>query len=84
AHGGTVDNTKGTMSATGTATIQAGNLINREGLLAAVGDVTAKVGQLNNASGTLGSQSGNLNVTSAGAIDNAAGKLVAAQDVALR
>ncbi|WP_247664421.1 hemagglutinin repeat-containing protein [Ralstonia pseudosolanacearum] len=83
AHGGTVDNTKGTMSATGTATIQAGSLINQAGQLAAMGDVTANVGQLNNASGTLGSQSGNLNVTSAGAIDNAAGKLVAAQDATL-
>ncbi|MHA6912635.1 hemagglutinin repeat-containing protein [Ralstonia pseudosolanacearum] len=82
-HGGTVDNTKGTMSATGTATIQAGSLINQAGLLAAMGDVTANVGQLNNAAGTLGSQSGNLNVTSAGAIDNAAGKLVAAQDATL-
>nr|WP_247688820.1 hemagglutinin repeat-containing protein [Ralstonia pseudosolanacearum] len=83
AHGGAVDNTKGTMSATGTATIDAGSLINQGGMLAAVGDVTAKVGQLNNAAGTLGSQSGNLNVTSAGAIDNAAGKLVAAQAVSL-
>ncbi|WP_247538203.1 filamentous hemagglutinin N-terminal domain-containing protein, partial [Ralstonia pseudosolanacearum] len=82
-HGGTVDNTKGTMSAIGTATIQAGSLINQAGLLAAMGDVTANVGQLNNAAGTLGSQSGNLSVTSAGAIDNAAGKLVAAQAVSL-
>ncbi|OAI75383.1 hemagglutinin, partial [Ralstonia solanacearum] len=83
AHGGTVDNTKGTMSATGTATMQAGSLINQAGQLAAMGDVTANVGQLDNAAGTLGSQSGNLNVTSADAIDNAAGKLVAAQDATL-
>ncbi|WP_247313531.1 hemagglutinin repeat-containing protein [Ralstonia pseudosolanacearum] len=82
-HGGAVDNTKGTMSATGAATIQAGSLINHEGTLAAMGDVTANVGQLDNAAGTLGSQTGNLNVTSAGAIDNAAGKLVAAQDATL-
>ncbi|MGC5802859.1 hemagglutinin repeat-containing protein, partial [Ralstonia pseudosolanacearum] len=40
-------------------------------------------GRLDNTGGGLGSQSGGLNVTSAGAIDNAGGKLVAAQDASL-
>ncbi len=83
ARGGTIDNAKGTMSATGTATINAGGLINQAGLLAAVGDVTTNVDRLDNTGGTLGSQSGNLSVTSVNAIANAGGKLVAAQDATL-
>ncbi|UNJ28232.1 hemagglutinin repeat-containing protein [Ralstonia solanacearum] len=83
ARGGTIDNTKGTVSAAGTATVDAGSLINQGGTLAAVGDVRANVGRLDNTGGALGSQSGGLNVTSAGAIENAGGKLVAAQDATL-
>ncbi|MGC5831082.1 hemagglutinin repeat-containing protein [Ralstonia pseudosolanacearum] len=83
ARGGTIDNTKGTVSAAGTATVDAGSLINQGGTLAAVGDVRANVGRLDNTGGALGSQSGGLSVTSAGAIDNAGGKLVAAQDATL-
>ncbi|MGA4113886.1 filamentous hemagglutinin N-terminal domain-containing protein, partial [Ralstonia nicotianae] len=83
ARGGTIDNTKGAVSAAGTATVNAGSLINQGGTLAAVGDVRANVGRLDNTGGALGSQSGGLNVTSAGAIDNAGGKLVAAQDATL-
>ncbi|QCX49532.1 hemagglutinin repeat-containing protein [Ralstonia pseudosolanacearum] len=83
ARGGTIDNTKGTVSAAGTATVDAGSLINQGGTLAAVADVRANVDRLNNTGGTLGSQSGGLSVTSAGAIDNAGGKLVAAQDATL-
>ncbi|ARU23365.1 hypothetical protein RSSE_c2972 [Ralstonia solanacearum] len=84
ARGGTIDNTKGTVSAAGTATVDAGSLINQGGMLAAVADVQANVGRLmNNTGGALGSQSGGLNVTSTGAIDNAGGKLVAAQDATL-
>ncbi len=83
ARGGTIDNTKGSVSAAGTATVDAGSLINQGGTLAAVADVQANVGRLNNTGGALGSQSGGLNVTSTGAIDNAGGKLVAAQDATL-
>ncbi|WP_247424824.1 hemagglutinin repeat-containing protein, partial [Ralstonia pseudosolanacearum] len=83
ARGGTIDNTKGTVSAAGTATVDAGSLINQGGTLAAAADVRANVGRLNNTGGALGSQSGGLSVTSAGAIDNAGGKLVAAQDATL-
>ncbi|BEU62383.1 hypothetical protein MAFF301524_21830 [Ralstonia pseudosolanacearum] len=83
ARGGTIDNTKGTVSAAGTATVDAGSLINQGGTLAAVGDVRANVGRLDNTGGALGSQSGGLSVTSAGAIENAGGKLVAAQDATL-
>ncbi len=36
ARGGTIDNTKGTVSAAGTATVDAGSLINQGGTLAAV------------------------------------------------
>ncbi|WP_412548924.1 hemagglutinin repeat-containing protein [Ralstonia pseudosolanacearum] len=83
ARGGTIDNTKGAVSAAGTATVNAGSLINQGGTLAAVGDVRANVGRLDNTGGALGSQSASLNVTSTGAIDNAGGKLVAAQDASL-
>ncbi|MFV8594086.1 hemagglutinin repeat-containing protein [Ralstonia pseudosolanacearum] len=80
ARGGTIDNTKGTVSAAGTATVHAGSLINQGGTLAAVADVQANVGRLDNTGGALGSQTASLSVTSTGAIDNAAGKLVAARD----
>ncbi|BEU74093.1 MULTISPECIES: hemagglutinin repeat-containing protein [Ralstonia solanacearum species complex] len=83
ARGGTIDNTKGTVSAAGTATVNAGSLINQGGTLAAVAAVRANVGRLDNTGGALGSQSAGLSVTSAGAIDNAGGKLVAAQDATL-
>ncbi|MGA4397954.1 hemagglutinin repeat-containing protein [Ralstonia nicotianae] len=83
ARGGTIDNTKGTVSAAGTATVDAGSLINQGGTLAAVGDVRANVGRLDNTGGALGSQTASLNVASTGAIDNAGGKLVAAQDATL-
>ncbi|QVX38410.1 hemagglutinin repeat-containing protein [Ralstonia solanacearum] len=82
--GGTIDNTKGTVSAAGTATVDAGSLINQGGTLAAVADVQANVGRLDNTGGALGSQSASLSMTSAGAIDNAGGKLVAAQDANFR
>ncbi len=81
--GGTIDNTKGTVSAAGTAKVNAGSLINQGGTLAAVAEVQANVGRLNNAGGVLGSQTAGLSVTSTGAIDNAGGKLVAAQDATL-
>ncbi|WP_425895231.1 hemagglutinin repeat-containing protein [Ralstonia pseudosolanacearum] len=83
ARGGTIDNTKGTVSAAGTATVDAGSLINQGGMLAAVADVQANVGRLDNTGGALGSQTASLNVASTGAIDNAGGKLVAAQDATL-
>ncbi|MGA4084024.1 hemagglutinin repeat-containing protein, partial [Ralstonia nicotianae] len=83
ARGGTIDNTKGSVSAAGTATVDAGSLINQGGTLAAVADVQANVGRLNNTGGALGSQTASLNVTSTGAIDNAGGKLVAAQGATL-
>ncbi|WP_459204222.1 hemagglutinin repeat-containing protein (plasmid) [Ralstonia pseudosolanacearum] len=83
ARGGTIDNTKGTVSVAGTATVDAGSLINQGGTLAAVADMRTNVGRLNNTGGALGSQSGGLSVSSAGAIDNAGGKLVAAQDATL-
>ncbi|MDN3366273.1 hemagglutinin repeat-containing protein [Ralstonia pseudosolanacearum] len=80
---GTVDNTGGTVSAAGTATLAAGTLINRGGTLAAVGDVTLKVSRLDNTSGALGSQTAGLHLDSAGDVVNAGGKLVAAQDATL-
>ncbi len=83
ARGGTLDNTKGTVSAAGTATVNAGSLINQGGTLAAVAAVRANVGRLDNTGGALGSQTAGLSVTSTGAIDNAGGKLVAAQDATL-
>ncbi|WP_426188212.1 hemagglutinin repeat-containing protein [Ralstonia pseudosolanacearum] len=83
ARGGTIDNTKGTVSAAGTATVNAGSLINQGGTLAAVADMQANVGRLDNTGGALGSQTASLNVTSTGAIDNAGGKLVAAQGATL-
>ncbi|MGR0115191.1 hemagglutinin repeat-containing protein [Ralstonia pseudosolanacearum] len=83
ARGGTIDNTKGMVSAAGTATVNAGSLINQGGTLAAVADVQANVGRLDNTGGALGSQSASLSVTSTGDIDNAGGKLVAAQDATL-
>ncbi|WP_425219429.1 hemagglutinin repeat-containing protein [Ralstonia solanacearum] len=83
ARDGTIDNTKGTVSAAGTAKVNAGSLINQGGTLAAVAEVQANVGRLNNAGGALGSQTAGLSVTSTGAIDNAGGKLVAAQDATL-
>ncbi|MGA4102308.1 filamentous hemagglutinin N-terminal domain-containing protein, partial [Ralstonia nicotianae] len=83
ARGGTIDSTKGTVSAAGTATVNAGSLINQGGTLAAVADVQANVGRLDNTGGALGSQAAGLSVTSTGAIDNAGGKLVAARDATL-
>ncbi|WP_440080564.1 hemagglutinin repeat-containing protein [Ralstonia pseudosolanacearum] len=83
ARGGTIDNIKGTVSAAGTATVNAGSLINQGGTLAAVADVQANVGRLDNTGGALGSQAAGLSVTSTGAIDNAGGKLVAARDATL-
>ncbi|WP_240435854.1 hemagglutinin repeat-containing protein [Ralstonia solanacearum] len=83
ARGGTLDNTKGTVSAAGTATVNAGSLINQGGTLAAVAAVRANVGRLDNTGGALGSQTAGLSVTSTSAIDNAGGKLVAAQDATL-
>ncbi|MFV8701978.1 filamentous hemagglutinin N-terminal domain-containing protein, partial [Ralstonia pseudosolanacearum] len=80
---GTVDNTGGTVSAAGTATLAAGTLVNRGGTLAAVGDVTLKVSSLDNTSGALGSQTAGLHLDSAGDVVNAGGKLVAAQDATL-
>ncbi|WP_275795180.1 hemagglutinin repeat-containing protein [Ralstonia syzygii] len=77
---GALDNTKGTVSAAGTATVNAGSLINQGGTLAAVADVRANVGRLDNTGGALGSQTASLSVISTGAIDNAGGKLVAARD----
>ncbi len=81
---GAIDNTKGTVSAAGTATVDAGSLINQGRHAGRGGDVQANVGRLDNTGGALGSQSASLNVTSTGAIDNAGGKLVAAQDATLR
>ncbi|WP_254706803.1 hemagglutinin repeat-containing protein [Ralstonia pseudosolanacearum] len=80
---GAIDNTKGTVSAAGTAAIGAGALVNRGGTLAAVGDVSLKVGSLDNTSGALGSQSAGLKLDSAGDVVNAGGKLVAAQDASI-
>ncbi|MCO5412415.1 hemagglutinin repeat-containing protein [Ralstonia mojiangensis] len=80
---GAVDNTGGTVSATGTANVAAGRLVNQGGTLAAAGNVSAHVASLDNTSGVLGSSSGALSVNSSGAITNAGGKLVAAQDVTL-
>ncbi|MCL9850863.1 hemagglutinin repeat-containing protein (plasmid) [Ralstonia solanacearum P673] len=83
ARGGTIDNTKGTVSAAGTAKVNAGSLINQGGTLAAVADVQANVGRLDNTGGALGSQTAGLSLNSAGAVVNAGGKLVAAQDATL-
>ena len=78
---GTVDNTNGSISASGTANVQAGSLVNHSGSLAAAGDVTTTVASLDNSAGTLGSVQGNLTVNSAGAVNNGSGKLLAAQDI---
>ncbi|MCT7310758.1 hemagglutinin repeat-containing protein [Ralstonia sp. CHL-2022] len=81
---GAVDNSGGSMAASGTANVQAGNLVNRGGTLAATGDVTTTVASVDNTGGALGSNTGNLTVNSAGSIANASsGKLIAAQDVTL-
>lgn len=80
---GRVDNTSGTVSASGVANVTAGNLVNQLGTLAGAGNVTANVARLDNSSGVLGSSAGALNVTSTGNIGNAGGKLLAAQDVTL-
>ncbi|MHA6910573.1 hemagglutinin repeat-containing protein [Ralstonia pseudosolanacearum] len=81
---GTLDNSHGTVSAAGAATIQAGNLINQGGTVAAAGNLNATVASLDNtAGGVLGSSGGNLTLTSAGDVANAGGKLLAAQDIAL-
>jgi len=80
---GTVDNTSGTVSASGVANVTAGSLVNQLGTLAGAGNVTANVASLDNASGVLGSSAGALNVTSTGNIGNAGGKLLAAQDATL-
>lgn len=81
---GAIDNTGGSMAASGTANIQGGNLVNRGGTLAATGDVTTTVASVDNTGGALGSNTGNLTVNSTGSIANASGgKLVAAQDVTL-
>ena len=80
---GTVDNTSGTVSASGVANVTAGSLVNQLGTLAGAGNVTANVASLDNASGVLGSSTGTLNVTSTGNIGNAGGKLLAAQDATL-
>lgn len=80
---GTVDNTSGTVSASGVANVTAGSLVNQLGTLAGAGNVTANVASLDNASGVLGSSAGALNVSSTGNIGNAGGKLLAAQDVTL-
>ncbi|MHA6831994.1 hemagglutinin repeat-containing protein [Ralstonia pseudosolanacearum] len=84
ARGGTIDNTKGTVSAAGTATVDAGSLINQGGTLAAVGDVTAHIGSLDNTSGVLGSQTAGLSLDSTGDVINAGGKLAAAQDATFK
>ncbi|CAJ0783967.1 hemagglutinin repeat-containing protein [Ralstonia chuxiongensis] len=78
---GTVDNTNGSISASGTANVQAGSLVNHGGSLAAVGDVTTTVASLDNSVGTLGSVQGNLTVNSAGTVNNGGGKFLAAQDI---
>ncbi|WP_392397933.1 hemagglutinin repeat-containing protein [Ralstonia mojiangensis] len=80
---GAVDNTSGTVSASGVANVTAGSLVNQLGTLAGAGNVTANVASLDNASGVLGSSAGALNVTSTGNIGNAGGKLLAAQDATL-
>ncbi|MGS0623435.1 hemagglutinin repeat-containing protein [Ralstonia sp. VS2407] len=80
---GAVDNTSGTVSASGTANVTAGSLVNQLGTLAGAGNVTANVASLDNASGVLGSSAGALTVTSTGNISNAGGKLLAAQDATL-
>ncbi|MCA1538167.1 hypothetical protein I6F21_37445, partial [Bradyrhizobium sp. NBAIM03] len=80
---GAVDNTSGTVSASGVANVTAGSLVNQLGTLAGAGNVTANVARLDNTSGVLGSSAGALNVTSTGNIGNAGGKLLAAQDVTL-
>ncbi|MDO3564638.1 hemagglutinin repeat-containing protein, partial [Ralstonia pseudosolanacearum] len=81
---GKLDNSHGTVSAAGAATIQAGNLVNQGGTVAAAGNLNATVAGLDNtAGGVLGSSGGNLTVTSAGSVANAGGKLLAAQDIAL-
>ncbi|WP_296227080.1 hemagglutinin repeat-containing protein [Ralstonia sp. UBA689] len=80
---GTLDNTSGTVSATGSASVTAGHLVNQQGTLAGAGNVTANVASLDNTAGVLGSSGGALNVTSVGAITNTGGKLLAAQDAAI-
>ncbi len=80
---GTLDNTSGTISATGTANVTAGHLVNQQGILAGAGNVTANVASLDNTAGVLGSSGGVLSVTSTGSAANAGGKLLAAQDAAI-
>ena len=80
---GTLDNTSGTVSATGTANVTAGHLVNQQGTLAGAGNVTANVASLDNTAGVLGSSAGALNVSSTGSVTNAGGKLLAAQDASI-
>ncbi|WP_275760543.1 hemagglutinin repeat-containing protein [Ralstonia pseudosolanacearum] len=80
---GKLDNTSGTISATGTAKVTAGHLVNEQGTLAGAGNVTANVTSLDNTAGVLGSSGGALNVTSTGSVTNAGGKLLAAQDASI-
>ncbi|MGA4222305.1 hemagglutinin repeat-containing protein [Ralstonia nicotianae] len=80
---GTLDNTSGTISATGTANLTAGHLVNQQGILAGAGNVTTHVASLDNTAGVLGSSGGVLSVTSTGSAANAGGKLLAAQDAAI-
>ena len=80
---GALDNTSGTISATGTANVTAGHLVNQQGTLGGAGTVTANVASLDNTAGVLGSSGGALNVTSTGSVTNAGGKLLAAQDASV-
>jgi len=80
---GALDNTSGTISATGMANVTAGHLVNQQGILAAAGNVTANVATLENTSGLLGSSGGALNIVSTAGLNNAGGKLLAAQDVSI-
>ncbi|GCB03497.1 hemagglutinin repeat-containing protein [Ralstonia sp. SET104] len=80
---GALNNTSGTISATGTANVTACTLVNRQGTLAGAGNVTANVASLDNTAGVLGSSAGALNINSAGDVANAGGKLLAAQDVSI-
>ncbi|MGR0116379.1 hemagglutinin repeat-containing protein [Ralstonia pseudosolanacearum] len=80
---GALDNTSGTISATGTANVTAGRLVNQQGTLAGAGNVSANVASLDNTAGVLGSSGGALNVASLGSVTNAGGKLLAAQDASI-
>nr|CUV28161.1 putative hemagglutinin-related protein [Ralstonia solanacearum] len=77
---GALDNTAGKVSSTGVLQVGAQRVVNQGGLLASNGDTAITAGSLDNTSGELGSNAGNLTVTSTGDIANANGKLIAAQD----